>query len=237
MKKIFLLVLTFTLLILGGCSALDTAIRKRNLETQTKMSETIWLNPEYMGNKTIFVQVKNTSTSNIQIENQIKEVLQSKGYTVVTNPKGANYWLQVNILSVGKMDLREVDSALSGLAGAGIGASLGAYNTGSVNTAVGLGVVGGVAGVVADALVADNYYTMITDILISEKTPHKVLNNAFNATTQGTRGVNVTESQNTNNMNKYQTRVVSTANKVNLKLAEAEPQLTNELLKAIGNIF
>lgn len=38
-------------------------------------------------------------------------------------------------------------------------------------------------------------------------------------------------------MNKYQTRVVSTANKMNLKLEEAEPVLKRELLKAISNIF
>lgn len=38
-------------------------------------------------------------------------------------------------------------------------------------------------------------------------------------------------------MNKYQTRVVSTANKMNLELPEAEPQLKNELIKTISNIF
>ncbi|QNM15187.1 MULTISPECIES: complement resistance protein TraT [Fusobacterium] len=237
MKKLLLLALTLMILAFTGCSALDTAVKKRNLETQTKMSETIWLNPQLIGDKTIFVQIKNTSTSNIDLENHIKNILTEKGYKIVSTPKNANYWLQVNVLNVGKMDLKDSEAALTGLTGAGIGATLGAYNTGSANAAVGWGIVGGIAGVVADAMVSDNYYTMITDILVSEKTPDKVKNAAVNATTQGTRGVNITKSQNTNNMNKYQTRVVSTANQVNLKLNEAEPKLEAELLKVISNIF
>lgn len=237
MKKIILLVLTTLVLAFSGCSALDTAVKKRNLETQTKMSETIWLNPQFIGDKTVFVQVKNTSTSNISLEQDIKNVLIGKGYKIVNTPNNANYWLQVNLLNVGKMDLKESEAALTGLTGAGIGATIGAYNTGSANTAVGWGIVGGIAGVVADAMISDNYYTMITDILVSEKTPYKVSHNAVNATTQGTRGINMTESANSTNMNKYQTRVVSTANQVNLKLQEAEPQLKAELLKVISNIF
>lgn len=237
MKKLVLLVLTTLLLTFSGCSALDTAVKKRNLETHTKMSETIWLNPQFIGDKTIYVQIKNTSTSNISLEQDIKNILTGKGYRIVNTPNSANYWLQVNLLNVGKMDLKDSEAALTGLTGAGIGATIGAYNTGSANTAIGWGIAGGIAGVVADAMISDNYYTMITDILVSEKTPYTVANQAINATTQGTRGVNMTQSGNAGNMNKYQTRVVSTANKVNLKLQEAEPQLTAELLKVISNIF
>lgn len=58
MKKLLLLALTLMILAFTGCSALDTAVKKRNLETQTKMSETIWLNPQLIGDKTIFVQIK-----------------------------------------------------------------------------------------------------------------------------------------------------------------------------------
>ena len=46
MKKYFLLVMTLMLLLLSGCSSLETAIKKRNLATETKLSETIWLSPE-----------------------------------------------------------------------------------------------------------------------------------------------------------------------------------------------
>lgn len=61
MKKIIFVILTM-LVFMTGCSSFNTVIKKRNLATETKMSETVWLNPELIGNKTIFVQIKNTST-------------------------------------------------------------------------------------------------------------------------------------------------------------------------------
>ena len=237
MKKYFLLTMVLIILLLSGCSSLETAIKKRNLATETKLSETIWLNPENITDKTVFIQVKNTSTSNLDIESEIKNTLIGKGYKIVSAPKNANYWLQVNILQLSKMDLKESQAALSGVAGAGIGAAIGGYNTGSVNTAIGWGLVGGAIGILSDALVEDAYYTMITDILISEKSGTKVNNLSINATTQGTQGRNIYATEGTGNMNKYQTRVVSTANKVNLELPDAEPQLKNELIKTISKIF
>nr|WP_115314171.1 complement resistance protein TraT [Klebsiella pneumoniae] len=38
---------------------MGTAIKKRNLEVKTQMSETIWLEPS--NNKTVYLQIKNTS--------------------------------------------------------------------------------------------------------------------------------------------------------------------------------
>ncbi len=237
MKKIFIVIISLFFLLIGGCSSLETAVKKRNIETQTKMSETIWLNPEYITDKTIFVQVKNTSMTDISIERDLKNVLAEKGYKVVNTPKTANYWLQINILKLEKLSLNTSDAALSGLTGAGIGALLGGYNTGSANTAVAWGLVGGALGILSDALVDDTFYGMITDILVSERTPYKVKSSAVSATTQGTHSRNFSVSENSGNMNKYQTRVVSTANKMNLKLEEAEPVLKRELLKAVSNIF
>lgn len=237
MKKKFLLPLFLILMLFSGCSSLDTAVRKRDLATQTRLSETIWLNPDYIGDKTIFVQIKNTSTNYIDIENDVKQLLTSKGYKVVNNPKNANYWLQGNILKLEKMNKDDGDAAFNALTGAGVGALIGGYNTGSANTAVAWGLVGGAASVVANALVNDTYYTMITDILVSERTPYTVKNTSINTMTQGGYGGNISTSNSTTNMNKYQTRVISTANKVNLEFYEAEPQLKNELLKVISNIF
>ena len=93
MKKIFIVIISLFFLLIGGCSSLETAVKKRNIETQTKMSETIWLNPEYITDKTIFVQVKNASMTDISIERDLKNVLAEKGYKVVNTPKTANYWL------------------------------------------------------------------------------------------------------------------------------------------------
>lgn len=236
-KKLLLPLILLIGLLVTSCSSLDTVIRKRNLATQTKLSETIWLNPENINSKTIFIQIKNTSTNNIQIENQIRTVLLSKGYKITSNPKNANYWLQANILNLEKMNENQTNAAFNALAGAGVGATLGAYNTGSLNTAVGLGVVGGVTSVVANALIEDTYYTMITDLLISEKTNTKVNSRSINAISQGTKGVNLVNTKSSSNMNKYQTRIVSVANKVNLKFEQAEPQLKTELIKVISNIF
>ncbi|MCQ8213026.1 complement resistance protein TraT [Cetobacterium somerae] len=236
MKKLLLLIVSIVIF-LTGCSSVNTIVKKRNLEVQTQMSETIWLNPEFIGDKTIFVQIKNTTPKKLTIEQKIKTLLISKGYKITNDPKKANYWLQVNILKLNKEDLRNNNPAEAGLVGAGVGGALGAYNTGSVNSAIGLGLVGGVVATAADALVEDVYYAMVTDIVISEKTNKKVIIDNVNLIKQGTRGIAATTSVNSGNMNKYQTRVVSTANKVNLKFEEATPLLEVELINAISNIF
>ncbi len=41
-------------LVLSGCGAMSTAIKKRNLEVKTQMSETIWLKPS--SQKTVYLQ-------------------------------------------------------------------------------------------------------------------------------------------------------------------------------------
>ena len=81
MKKIFIAIISLFFLLISGCSSLETAVKKRNIETQTKMSETIWLNPEYITDKTVFLQVKNTSMADIFIERDLKNILTEKGYS------------------------------------------------------------------------------------------------------------------------------------------------------------
>ncbi|MDM7202565.1 complement resistance protein TraT, partial [Citrobacter freundii] len=48
-----------SVLVLSGCGAMSAAIKKRNLEVKTQMSETIWLEPS--SQKTVYLQIKNTS--------------------------------------------------------------------------------------------------------------------------------------------------------------------------------
>ena len=48
-------------LALSGCAATSTAVAKRNLDVQTKMSDTIFLDPVSPDQRTVYVDVKNTS--------------------------------------------------------------------------------------------------------------------------------------------------------------------------------
>lgn len=93
------------------------------------------------------------------------------------------------------------------------------------------------SGMAADAMVEDVNYTMITDVQIAERTKTTVTTDNVAALRQGTSGAKIQTSTETGNQHKYQTRVVSSANKVNLKFEEAKPVLEDQLAKSIANIL
>lgn len=239
MKRLITVFIVLICFVLGGCGSVSTLIKKRDLDVQTKLSKTIWLDPSVSTEKTIFVQIRNTTPQRLNIETAIKNSLMNKGYKVVSNAKSADYWLQANVLKLSKYDARKGSAFESGILGAGVGAAIGAYNTDSVNTAIGLGLAGGLVATALDSLVEDINYIMVTDLLISEKIAENqvVTNQNVNLISQGTQGKVVSTSTIKTTRNKYQTRIVSVANKVNLKFEEAKPILENELITVISNIF
>lgn len=223
-----------SVLVLSGCGAMGTAIKKRNLDVKTQMSETIWLEPS--NNRTVYLQIKNTSDKDMSgLQAKISSAVTAKGYQVVTNPDTAGYWIQANVLKADKMDLRESQGWLSqGYEGAATAAALGAgitaYNSNSAGATLGVGLA-------ADAMVEDINYTMVTDVQISKRTTAKVQTDNVAVLRQGTSGAKVQTSSETGNQHKYQTRIVSNANKVNLKFPEAQPVLEDQLAKSISNIL
>ena len=240
LKKLVLTLSLVSMISMTGCSAVGTAVKKRNLEVQIKMSQTIWLEPA--DTKTVYLQIKNTSDKNIEVESKIISALQSKGYSITQDSKNAQYWIQANVLKVDKMDLRDAEALLNrGYEGAALGAvaagSVAAYNGNSTGSIIGVGIVGGLVGAAADAMVEDTNFTMITDIQIGEKVAETVTTQNNQALTQGTSGAKVQTSTATGNRAKYQTRIVSNANQVNLKFEKALPELENQLAKSIAGIL
>ncbi len=238
LDKVMAVAVMSSVLVLSGCGAMGTAIKKRNLDVKTKMSETIWLEPS--NNRTVYLQIKNTSDKDMSgLQAKIASAVTAKGYQVVTNPDTAGYWIQANILKADKMDLRESLGWLSkGYEGAATAAALGAgitaYNSNSAGATLGVGLAAGLA---ADAMVEDVNYTMVTDVQIAERTSTKVQTDNVAVLRQGTSGAKVQTSSETGNQHKYQTRIVSNANKVNLKFPEAQPILEDQLAKSISNIL
>ena len=239
MKKNLKTILFSLLLIFAfvSCSTMHTVISKRNLDVQTKMSDTIWLEPAAANERTIFVQVKNTSGKNLNIEQKVINVLTAKGYRIVNDPAQAKYWLQANILKVDKVNLDNENGFSDAVLGAGIGGVLGAQRSGGAYTAIGWGLAGAAIGTLADALVDDTAYAMVTDILITEKTGRNVQTATRNSVKQGNSGSMTSTSSGSSNMEKYSTRVLSTANQVNLNFNSAIPILEDELGKVLGGIF
>lgn len=226
---------------LSGCGAMSTAVKKRNLDVKTQMSQTVWLEPS--SEKSVYLQVRNTSDQNMSgLEAKISDALKAKGYNVTRSPDDAYYWVQVNVLKAEKMDLRASQGFLStGYEGAATGAALGAgitaYNSASAGATLGVGLASGLIGLAADSMVEDVNYTMVTDLQIAERSKATVTTDNIAALKQGTSGAKVQTSTEQGNRAKYQTRVVSNANKVNLKFEEAKPVLEAQLAKSITGIL
>ena len=216
LRAMFLCLLCTSLL--SGCAATSMAISKKNLDVQTKMNKTLWLNPVPDSKKTIYINLRNTSDKSQFNLNQIRSKLQAKGYRITTSPYKAHYWLQVNILKVGRSSVSAAQAAYgsgpgSALGGAAVGAATGALIApASPRAWLGAGLAGAAVGLIANSAVKDVTYVAITDIRISER-------------------------KSRHHYQHYARRVVSTAEKVNLKFEQAFPALEKGLIDSISGVF
>ena len=237
-----LLILSFGAL---GCAATQVALEKKDLKIETKMSSTIFLDIESEPEKTVYISLKNTSDKDVDIGAIVIQYLQAKGYTVKSSPKEAYYILQGNILYVGQADPAALHQVLlsgygSVLGGAAGGAVIGGATGGSKGALLGAGIGGLVAGAVdliAGSLVKDVTFTIVTDLMISERSQEAVEQNMQSGLQQGTETKIIQSSKKVTQSKKYQTRIVSTANQVNLKLEECLGPLGQGLSKSIVGIF
>ena len=237
------------LMFLSGCAATEVMISKRNLDVQTKMSETVFLDPVGPEKMIMHIQIRNTSDKdNFDIVAPLKEAMIKKGYRITEDPNKAYYRLQANILSVSKTDPTAAAAALnSGYGGAlALGAVLGGgvgYAAGGYGGAIGGGLagaaLGGVTELVTGALVKDVLFMVVTDIQLVEKAADGVIVRQDNQQSlkQGMGGSSQQSSSEVTKFKKYRTRVVSTANKANLEYEEAAPALTQGLTKSLSGLF
>ncbi|MBO4301347.1 MAG: complement resistance protein TraT [Desulfovibrio sp.] len=206
-------------LMCAGCSAMQVALTRKDLDVQTKMSSTIFMDLENQKGRHVYVDFRNTSGKNLNLENMVTQTLISRGYETVSSPAKADYILQVNVLSCEKSDPAAIEKNLglgfgTALTGVATGALIGTATHSSYGMATGA-VVGGLAGsaaeLVAGSLVKDVTYALVTDVQVTEKTRI---------------GKNV-----------HRTRMASTANKVNLKYEDAQYPLEEAMANSIAGIF
>lgn len=221
MKRCIPLFMLAAVLLLGGCAATQVALEKKDLKVETIMSDTIFLDIENQMAKTVYVDIRNTSDKAINVRQQIVSQIAGRGYEIVSKPADAAYILQANVLHVGKADPSALRESVYGgwggaVAGGAAGALIGGAAAGGEGALYGAGigaVAGGAAELISGALVKDVTYSMMTDILISEKVKGQ------------------------EDREKYKTRIASSANQVNLEFQEALPVLEQNLAKSIAGIF
>lgn len=228
---------------LTGCAATQVAVSKRNLDVQTKMSASLFVDPiENEQSKKIYIQTKNTSDKpGFRISHELEQAFAAKGFRVVPKLHQANFVVQVNVLQVGKMDPTAAESAVYrgyGTDGIALGASAAYLAGGSDKQILGAGILGGITSVVADSLVKDVHFSVITDVQIRERLEKgKVETTSLHHNQSGTSGHVISKYTEKTNWKVQQTRILSSANKMNLDFDEAAPKLQTALVQSIVNIF
>lgn len=234
------LVAVAMLVVMAGCAATMTSIRYGELDVQNKMSDTIFLDPVAPELRTVFVQVRNSSDKPFFIEQDVKAAIASRGYRIVDNPNHAQYLLQANVLSVGHVDKAAYETALGAgyggvVAGAVTGAVIGGPGHRALGAAVG-GVAVGAIEAITSAATKVYWYAVITDVQVSERT--RGITSTFTSRSKQGRGQQTYQQQtSTSRWKKYQTRISSSARKVNLQFQEALPLLRQGITQSIAGIF
>jgi hypothetical protein len=243
-KYLVIAVITTSMGSLVGCNTTSKMIKHGKLEVETKMSETIFLDPIDDNKKTVLLQIRNTSDkSGLEIESKIRSAIESKGYRIVNSTGSANIMIQANVLQVGKSTLENPFQALTGGYGSGLegfatGAAIAGATGGSGRSMLGIGLITGIGNTILDAAVEVVNFTMITDLQISEKADGEYVSESSDANLkQGTSGYKKLTWEKKTNWKKYQTRIMSVAKKTNLKFEEAEPKLTEGLVKSISGLL
>lgn len=217
-------------LFLSGCAEMNMAYTKRTLDVQTKMSESVFLDPVAPDKKVMFVEVRNTSDKdNFDLETPIKAAMTKRGYRVTQNPDEAHYRLQINVLNVSKTDPEGASAALSGGYGGPVAAA----------TLVGTRKTNDAASMMAGAFMKDVVYMVVTDVQLVEKAAAGVIvrQDSQQNLKQGMGGGLQQTTSEATKFKKYRVRVVGTANKANLEYEEAAPALTEGLTRSLSGLF
>ena len=238
--------------LLGGCAAASVALSKKDLDVQAKTSTAIFVEPVARERRTVYVEVRSgvpefdRRALSSFIKNEFTK--NENGYRIVDDPDSANYQMSVYVLNLEKASPTAAqaalqqgymgEAALGGAIGANIGARSGSYNNMASGGLLG-GLLGGGGALVANNLVKDVTYMLVCDVSVRERAAKGVL--VRKDTSIETRPSDTGSSRQTvsevSDRKEYRTRVVTTANKANLKLEEAQDQMFSRTAYALSGFF
>jgi len=231
---------------LGGCAATETLISKRNLVVESKTSTAIFVDPVSREKRTIYLDVKSgvDGFDRRAFKTFVMEqfVANENGYKLVDDPDVAQFTMVAYVLNLEQANPTAAQQALGqGYKGQAIvgGAIAGAVLGGTTKSLAAGGAAAGVAEHITGAFVHDVTFMLVCDIQIRETAAAGVLvqkatHIEAKVSDSGGTTQNVSE---TTNRKEYRTRIVTTANKANLDLADAQPLMFKKTAYAMSGFF
>ncbi len=233
--------------ILGACAATQVALSKKDLDVQTRTSTSIFVDPVAREKRTIYLDVKSgvmefDRRAFKQFTKDQFTKFNDNGYRIVDDPDEAQFQMVVYVLNLEKTSPTAAQVALhQGYMGGAVlaGAAAGGLASGKAGGAVAGGLVGGAAEFISGSLVKDVTFMLVADVQIKEKAAKGVI--VRKDTQIDTKVSDAGSSQQTvseaTNKKEYRTRIVTTAEKVNLELSEAQELMSQKTAYAMAGFF
>jgi uncharacterized lipoprotein YajG len=224
-KHLALLVVGTSITLLSGCFGsaskpeVESSSKKQNaLEVETLLSQSVFLRPTLLGERSMYIRFTSTADKPVDLEGlqkQLTERFRAKGFRL-TSPEQANFMLQINVLSISKTTKSLTKEAVSNGFGAAVAVA---------NAAIGPAgqVVGTAAQSASNVFFKDYYFNMITDILISERTPR--INQLKGEPSEDAK------------WKEHPTRALSSAKDTNANQDECIDSLEENLLRVLNGLF
>ncbi|UTV99108.1 hypothetical protein KDW99_17960 [Marinomonas rhizomae] len=240
---------------LVGCSAINTSLNKQDLVVDSRLSHSIVLEPVSPSNRIVYARIRDVSGNGMRSDMQkmITQHLTDEGFVVTDDPNKANLMLNATIISAAKTSIEQANALLSsgykgGIEGAAIGAGVSSVSGGSGSDIRQAGLFAGAAGFFADAIVEDAYFTFVMDVQMRERAlaGDSVSNSTQNKSIKGistgnAANLSVTKSSvergDDYNWIIYETRIVTTANQMNLKMEEALPAVQERTALSLSELM
>lgn len=254
-RKFTVITLLGLVLTMVGCSAVQTSLTKQDLTLESHVSTAVVLEPLAPDERIVYVRVKDLSGNTMSkgMMSKIKASLSEEGVKVTNDPKKANLMLNAFIMSAKKTTKDEYNAALqSGYKGGAEGAltvgAITAISGGDGSTTAGAALAGAAIGFLADTLVEDSYYTFVLDVELRERplegdsiSNHKKTTKASGYSSQNNAALTTSGSSvergDSYNWIVYQTRIVTVANKMNLDIQEAIPEVQNKTSETLAEFL
>lgn len=233
--------------VLSGCAATQVALSKKDLDVQTRTSTAIFVDAVSKEKRTIYLDIKSgvMEFDRRQFKQFVKEQFtqfNDNGYQIVDDPEKAQFEMVAYVLNLEKASPTAAEEALhKGYMGGAVlaGAAVGGVATKSVGGAVAGGVVGGATEFISGSLVKDVTYMLVCDIQIKERAAKGVIvrkDSQIDAKISDAGSSRQTMSE-VSNKKEYRTRIVTTANQVNLKIEEAQEMMFKKTAYAMAGFF